>query len=107
MASYALSLYKPSSSVYDLDIAPLFVGYTLESSYMREEARIITETTFTIMPPPSYTMSGGSSLKSMERSNAPKGGAKEKKKAPLVQPPVPSASSGRHLIVANLANDLL
>jgi hypothetical protein len=46
-------------------------------------------------------------LKSMERSNAPKGGAKEKKKAPLVQPPVPSASSGRHLIVANLANDLL
>jgi hypothetical protein len=40
------------------------------------------ETPLTIMLPPSHTMSGGSSLKSMARSNAPKGGTKEKKKAP-------------------------
>jgi hypothetical protein len=81
MASYALSLYKASSSIYDLDVAPLSVDYTLESSYVQEEARIITETPLAIMLPPSHTMSGGSSLKSTARSNAPKGGAKEKKKA--------------------------
>jgi hypothetical protein len=81
MANYALSLYKASSSIYDLDIAPLSINYTPESSYVWEEARLITEMPLTIMPPPSY-MSGGSSLKSMTRSNAPKGGAKEKKAAP-------------------------
>jgi hypothetical protein len=81
MDSYALSLYKASSSIYDLDVAPLSVDYTPKSSYVREEARLITETPLAIMPPSSY-MSGGSSIKSMARSNMPKGGAKEKKKAP-------------------------
>jgi hypothetical protein len=81
MASYALSLYKALSSIYDLDVAPFSVDYTPESSYVREEARLITETPLAIMSPPSY-MSGGSSLMSMARSNAPKGGAKEKKTTP-------------------------
>jgi hypothetical protein len=80
MASYALSLYKALSSIYDLDVAPLSVDYTPKSSYVREEARLITEMPLAIMPPPSY-MSGGLSLKSTARSNAPKGGAKEKKTA--------------------------
>jgi hypothetical protein len=84
MASYALSLYKALSSIYDLDVAPLSIDYTPKSSYVQEEARIITETPLTIMPPPSHTMSGGSSLNSTVRSNAPKGGAKEKKKAPAL-----------------------
>jgi hypothetical protein len=83
MASYALSLYKASSSIYDLDVAPLSVDYTPESSYVLEEARLTTEMPLTIMPPPSH-MSGGSSIKSTTRSNVPKGGAKEKKA--LVQP---------------------
>jgi hypothetical protein len=81
MASYALSLYKASSSIYDLDVAPLSIDYTPESSYVRQEARLITEEPLAIMAPSSYTLSGGSSLKSMTRSNAPKGGAKEKKTA--------------------------
>jgi hypothetical protein len=81
MASYALSLYKASGSIYDLDVAPLSVDYTPESSYVREEARLIIEMPLTIIPPPSY-MSGGSRLKSTMCSNAPKGGAKEKKTAP-------------------------
>jgi hypothetical protein len=81
MASYALSLYKASTSIYDLDMAPLSVDYTPESSYVWEEARLITEEPLAIMPPPSY-MGGGSSIKSTARSNAPKGDHKEKKKAP-------------------------
>jgi hypothetical protein len=81
MDSYVLSLYKASSSIYELDVAPLSVDYTSESSYVREEARLIMETPLTIMPPPSY-ISGGSSLKSTVRSNVPKGGAKEKNMFP-------------------------
>jgi hypothetical protein len=59
----------------------LSVDYTPKSSYVWEEARLIMETPLAIVPPPSY-MSGGSSIKSTARSNVPKGGAKEKKKAP-------------------------
>jgi hypothetical protein len=81
MASYALSLYKASSSIYDLDIAPLSVDYTPKSLYVQEEARLITEELLAIMGPPSY-MGGGSSTKSTVHSNASKGGNKEKKKAP-------------------------
>jgi hypothetical protein len=74
MASYALSLYNASSSIYDLDIALLFVDYTPKSSYVREEARLITEEPLAIMPPPG-SMSGGSSLMSMAHSKVPQGGA--------------------------------
>jgi hypothetical protein len=81
MASYALSLYNASSSIYDLDIALLSVDYTPERSYVREEARLITEEPLAIMPPPG-SMSGGSSLKSTAHSKVPQGGAKEKKTVP-------------------------
>jgi hypothetical protein len=81
MASYMLLLYKALRSIYDLDVAPFSVDYTPESSYVREEARLNMETPLAIMSPPSY-MSGGSSLMSTARSNAPKGGAKEKKTMP-------------------------
>jgi hypothetical protein len=74
-------LYKALSSIYDLDVAPFSVDYTPKSSYVQEEARLITKMPLTIMSPPSY-MSGGSSLMSMACSNAPKGGAKEKKTTP-------------------------
>jgi hypothetical protein len=79
MASYALSLYKASSSIYDLDVASLSIDNTPENLYVREEARIIMKTSLTIMLPPSHNMSGGLSTKSMARSNMPQGGAKEKK----------------------------
>jgi len=82
MASYVLSLYKASSSIYDLDVALLSIDYTPKSSYVREEARLIMEMPLAIMPPPSHTISGGSSLKSTACSNVPKGGTKEKKKVP-------------------------
>jgi hypothetical protein len=49
---------------------------------VREEVKAILEAPLTIMPPPSYTMSGGSSLKTTARSKAPHGGAKEKKTMP-------------------------
>jgi hypothetical protein len=45
---------------------------------MREEARLITEAPLAIMAPPSYAMSGSSSLKTMVRSKVAQGGAKEK-----------------------------
>jgi hypothetical protein len=107
MASYALSLYKASSSIYDLDITPLSVDYTPESSYVREETRIITETPLAIMPPPSHTMSGGSSLKSMACSNVPKDGAKEKKKVPARPTTSAIGLKRKTPVVANLANALL
>jgi hypothetical protein len=81
MASYVLSLYKASSSIYDLDVAPLSIEYTPESSYVQEEARLITKAPLAIMAPPN-SMSGGSSLKSTVCSKAPQGGAKEKKMVP-------------------------
>ena len=43
------------------------------------------EAPLAIMPPPSYAMSGGTSLKTTTRSKAPLGGAKEKK-VPLTRP---------------------
>jgi hypothetical protein len=82
MASHALALYTASNSTYDLEGVPLSIYLVLESTFAREEARFITKAPLTIMPPPSYTMSGGSSLKSMACSKAPQGGAKEKKMAP-------------------------
>jgi hypothetical protein len=75
-------LNKASGSIYDLDVAPLSIDYTPESSNVREEARLNTEEPLAIMPPPSYTMSGGSSIKSTTCSMAPQGGMKEKKIAP-------------------------
>jgi hypothetical protein len=81
MASYTLSLYKASSSIYDLDVAPLSIEYTPESSYVWEEARLIIEAPLAIMAPPN-SMSVGSSLKSTACSKAPQGGSKEKKTTP-------------------------
>ena len=49
---------------------------------MREEARLVTEAPLAIMAPPSYAMSGGSSLKIIACSKVPQGGTKEKKAAP-------------------------
>jgi hypothetical protein len=53
-----------------------------ESSYVREEARIIIEVPLAIMPPLSYATSSGTSLKSTSCSKVPLGGTKEKKAAP-------------------------
>ena len=63
MASHALALYMISNSTYDLEGVPLSIGLVPESSFVREEARIITEAPLAIMAPPIYAMSGGSSLK--------------------------------------------
>ena len=49
---------------------------------MREEARLITEAPLTIMPPPSYATSDGTSLRTTTCSKAPFGGTKEKKAVP-------------------------
>ena len=82
MASHALTLYKGSCSTYNLDGIPTSIDLVPESSFGREEARLITEALLTIMAPPSYAMSGGSSLKTMAHSKAPQGGTKEKKAPP-------------------------
>ena len=82
MASHALTLYKGCCSTYILDGIPASIDLVPESSYVREEARLITEAPLAIMAPPSYAMSDGSSLKTMACSKAPLGGAKEKKPAP-------------------------
>ena len=82
MASHALALYTASSSTYNLEGVPLSIDLVPESSFVREEARIITEAPLAIMAPPSYAMSGGSSLKTMAHYKAPLGGTKEKKVAP-------------------------
>jgi hypothetical protein len=75
MASHALTLYKGSCSTYNLDGISASIDLVPKSSFVREEAMAILVALLTIMPPPSYNMSGGSSLKTMERS-------KEKKMAP-------------------------
>jgi hypothetical protein len=107
MASYALSLYTASSSIYDLDVAPMSIEYTPESSYVWEEARLITEAPLAIMAPPSYAMSGGSSLKTTVRSKAPHGGAKEKEMAPT-RPTIGAIGLKRKaLMLVDLPNDLL
>ena len=82
MASHALSLYTASNSTYNLDKVPLSIDLVPESSYGREEARLITKSPLAIMPTPCFAMSGGSSLKTTARSKAPQGGAKEKKMTP-------------------------
>ena len=79
MASHSLTLYKGSCSTYNLDGIPVSIDLVPESSFMREEARLITEAPLAIMAPPSYAMSGGSSLKTTAHSKVPLGGAKEKK----------------------------
>ena len=79
MASHALTLYKGSCSTYNLDGIPVSFDLVQESSFVREEARIITKAPLAIMAPPSYATSGGSSLKTIVHSKAPQGGAKEKK----------------------------
>jgi hypothetical protein len=78
MASHALTLYTSSNSTYDLEGVSPSIDLVPESTFVREEARIVTEASLAIMPPPSYTMSGGLSLKTTARSKAPQGGAKEK-----------------------------
>jgi len=85
MASHALTLYTASSSTYDLKGVPLSIDLVPKSSFVREEARIITEASLAIMAPPSYAMRGGSSPKTMARSKAPQGGAK--RKAPDISGP--------------------
>ena len=107
MASHALTLYKGSCSTYNLDGIPTSIDLVPESSFGREEARLITEALLTIMAPPSYAMRGGSSLKTMVHSNVPQGGAKEKKTMPTR--PTTSAISlkRRHPMLAKLASALL
>ena len=73
MASHALSLYMASSSNNNLDRVLLSIDLVPKSSYMREEARLISEAPLAIMPPPSYAMSDGSSLKITARSKVPQG----------------------------------
>ena len=82
MASHALTLYMGSCSTYNLDGILSSIDLVPESSYVREEARLITEAPLAIMAPPSYAMSGGSSLKTMACSKVAQGGAKEKKRTP-------------------------
>ena len=82
MASHTLTLYKSSCSTYNLDGIPTSIDLVLKSSFIREEAKAILEAPLAIMPPPSYAMSGGSSLKTTMHSKAPQHGAKEKKLAP-------------------------
>ena len=82
MASHALTLYMASSSTYNLDGVSMSIDLVPESSYVREEARLITEAPLAIMAPPSYAIRGGSSLKTMTHSKAPQGGTKEKKAVP-------------------------
>jgi hypothetical protein len=82
MASHTLTLYMTSSSTSSLDGVPLSIDLMLESSYVREEARLIIEAPLVVMPPPSYTMSGGSSLKTTVHSKVPQGGTKEKNMVP-------------------------
>ena len=79
MASHALTLYKGSCSTYNLDGISASIDLVPKSSFVREEARLITEVPLAIMAPPSYAMSGSSSLKTTACSKAPQGGAKEKK----------------------------
>jgi len=74
-------LYKGSCSTYNFDGIPVSIDLVPESSFIREEAKAILEASLVIMAPPSYAMSGGSSLKTMTCSNEPQGGTKEKKTA--------------------------
>jgi len=82
MASHALALYTASCSTYDLEGVLASTDLMPESSYVREEARLITKVPLAIMAPPSYAISGGSSLKIMACSKVPLGVTKEKKAAP-------------------------
>ena len=75
-------LYKGSYSTYNLDGIPASIDLVPESSFVREEARLITEAPLAIMAPQSYDMSGGSNLKTTTRSKAPQDGTKEKKTVP-------------------------
>jgi len=82
MVSHALALYTGSCSTYNLDSIPASIDLVTESSYVKEEARLITKAPLAIMAPPSYSMSGGLSLKTMTRYKAPLRDAKEKKAVP-------------------------
>jgi len=79
MASHTLALYMACNSTYDLEGVPTSIDFVPDSSYVRDEARLITEAPLAIMPPPNYTMSGGNSLKTTTHSKAPLYGTKEKK----------------------------
>ena len=59
MASHALTLYKGSSSTYNLDGILASIDLVPKSSFMWEEARLITKAPLAIMAPQSYAMSGG------------------------------------------------
>ena len=82
MASHALTLYKGSCSTYNLDGILASIDLVPESSFVREEARLIIEAPLAIMAPPSYAISGGSSLKTMAHTKGLQGSAKENKVAP-------------------------
>ena len=82
MANHALALYMASCSTYNLKGVPASIDLVPESSYVREEARLITEAPLAIMPPPSYATSSGTSLRTMAHSKASLGDAMEKKAAP-------------------------
>ena len=82
MASHSLALYTASCSTYDLKGMPASIDLVPKSSYVREEARLITKAPLAIMPPPSYATSSGTSLRTMAHSKASLGDAMEKKAAP-------------------------
>ena len=107
MASHALALYMASNSTYDLEGVPLSIDLVPESSFVREEVRLITESPLAIWTPPSYAISIGSSLNTTTCSKAPQGGAKEKKTAPRQPTTGTTVSSGRHPMLAELASTLL
>ena len=54
MASHALAFYMASSSTYNLDGVPLSIDLVPKSSYVREEARLITKAPLAIMPTPCF-----------------------------------------------------
>jgi len=81
MASHALALYTSSCSTYNLDGVPASIDLVPESTFVREEARVITMMPLAIMPSLS-SMSGGTSLKYTACTKAPQGGAKSKQAPP-------------------------
>jgi hypothetical protein len=50
MASHALALYIASSSTYDLEGVSASIDLVPESTFVREEARMILEAPLAIMP---------------------------------------------------------
>jgi len=96
-----------SSSTYDLEGVPLSIDLVLESSYVREEARLITEAPLAIMSPPSYAISDGVASRPWHVPWHPLVVPRRRRRCQHDQPPAPLASSGRHPKLADQASALL